>query len=287
MVGTLSKVAHLGCRLKLNLSPGTRIVSSEEGAMGESIVFNSEQVEGPIDQYLVRGSSAQVDWQRAEQMVVTSGAKIKFVHGTYAAYHRPPQDFIVFPLKQQFIDGPGSLCGYYDSLFHELVHWSEPRLLWYPDMKWDDVTKYAINELRAEMGAGWMATMLDIPSSKMDRNHNKYLDRWLCAMRHDPGLIFQVAQGANLAVEYLLQIGHMSKATEVVGVVVEARVYGPLVVLYVEAGEGQIIPFPMNRLAFDEQMGAETSPVVSAVGRSVALDGGSVVILRGAVNDPD
>ncbi len=45
----------------------------------------------------------------------------------------------------------------------------------------------------------------------MDRNHNKYLDRWLWAMRQDPALIFQVAQRASLAVEYLLQIGHAAE----------------------------------------------------------------------------
>ncbi len=73
----------------------------------------------------------------------------------------------------------------------------------------------------------------------------------------------------------------MSEKMEAVGVVVEAREYGPLVVLYVEAQEGQVLLFPMNRLAFDQQMGGETWPVGSAVGRSVAVDDGAVVILRG------
>jgi len=152
----LQKWRSLGCRLKPTPFGGTRIVTSDEDMVGS--IFNVEQVEGPaIERYLVRGTGpAQVDWQQTEQVVVASGAKINFVFGTYAAYHSPPQDFIVFPLKRQFVEGPGGLSGYYDSLFHELIHWTEPRLLWYPDTKWDEGTKYAINELRAEMAlAGW------------------------------------------------------------------------------------------------------------------------------------
>jgi antirestriction protein ArdC len=198
----------LGFRLKWNTCAGTKIVTFDDGQMRESVVFNAEQVAGAaVDEYLVRcNGPAQVDWQRAERLVVTSGAKINFVFGTLAAYHRPPQDCITFPLKRQFEKGPGGLSGYYDSLFHELLHWTEPRLLWYPDANWDEATKYAINELRAEMGAGWLATTVDIPISKMDRNHKKYLDCWLSALREDPGLIFQVAQSASCAVEYLLHI---------------------------------------------------------------------------------
>ena len=66
------------------------------------------------------------------------------------------------------------------------------------------------------------------------------------------------------------------------GTVVEAREYGPLVVLYVEAEEGRLIPVPIYRVAFDQQMGGDGCPVIKAVGKSVAMEGGSVIILRRA-----
>jgi antirestriction protein ArdC len=202
----------LDCRLKRSSFGGTRIVLGEDSKITECNVFNAEQLEGKaVDQYLVRDNGpAKVDWQRAERLSLGTGAKISFVFGYYAAYNRPPQDDIIFPLKQQFVDGDGGLPGYYDSLFHELLHWSEPRLLWYPDSKWDEKTQYAINELRSEMGAGWLATTLGIPNSTMVANHLKYLDSWLVAIRQDTGLIFKVAQGASLGVEYLLRVGQMA-----------------------------------------------------------------------------
>ena len=60
------------------------------------------------------------------------------------------------------------------------------------------------------MGAGWLATTLGIPNSTMVENHLKYLDCWLAAMKQDPGLVFKVAKGASLGVEYLLRVGKLA-----------------------------------------------------------------------------
>ncbi len=177
----------------------------DKARLSRSLAYNLDQVQGADHLRPVINEGVKPNWQDAERLIEKCGAKINFVFGLLAAYHRPPEDCITFPLKMQFEAGPGKLPGYYDSLGHELMHWTEPRLMWVPDKRqWDVTTIYAINEMRAEMGAGWLAMSLGIPNSSMDLNHLKYLDRWLWAMKKDPGLIFKVAMGACQGVDYLL-----------------------------------------------------------------------------------
>jgi hypothetical protein len=57
------------------------------------------------------------------------------------------EDHVVFPLKEQFINRPGGIDAYYDSLLHELAgHWTETRLGW-------NCSDNCVRELRAEIAA--------------------------------------------------------------------------------------------------------------------------------------
>jgi antirestriction protein ArdC len=149
-----------------------------------------------------RRTPVTVDYAPAEAVIATSGAKIRHRLGLEAAYHFPPADYIVLPMRQQFLAGPGGLPGYYDSLFHELAHFSEPRLGWEgtPDLR----------EFRAEIAAPFMASQLGLPvvtDMKMLLNHGEHLAQWVTAMKADPILIVQIAADACEAVAYLLSLG--------------------------------------------------------------------------------
>jgi antirestriction protein ArdC len=142
-----------------------------------------------------------VDYGSAEAVIAASGADVRHRLGLEAAYYFPPKDYIVFPQKEQFLTGPGGLPGYYDSLFHELAHFSEPRL------GWEGLA--AVRELRAEIAAPFMASQLGIPvvtDMKMILNHGEHLARWITAMKADPTLIVQIAADASAAVAYLLSL---------------------------------------------------------------------------------
>lgn len=166
-------------------------------------VFNADEVSGgETDRFQSRRLRTPVaaDYSLADRLIAASGATIHHRLGMEAAYYFPPADYIVFPLRQQFLTGPGGLRGYYDSLFHELVHYSEPRLGW-------DCSDNCVRELRSEIAAPFLASQLGIPVlCEMHKlaNHGKHLPRWIKAMENDPHLIFQVAADASKAVDYLL-----------------------------------------------------------------------------------
>ena len=69
------------------------------------------------------------------------------------------------PMKRQFEQGPGEPQGFYDTVFHEFLHWSESRLDW--------TASYELNELRAEIGSVRMANFVRIPNTDMRRNHDR------------------------------------------------------------------------------------------------------------------
>jgi antirestriction protein ArdC len=173
------------------LADGTPVYSADQVVGGEAGRFRSRR----------RTSPAAVAYGPAEAVIAGSGATIHHRLGMEAAYHFPPADYIVFPLREQFIYGPGGLPGYYDSLFHELVHFSEPRL------GWDGPAD--IRELRAEIAAPSLTARLGLPvlaDMQMLRNHRNHLARWVKAMKEDPLLIFHVAADASEAVEYLVSL---------------------------------------------------------------------------------
>lgn len=165
-------------------------------------VFNGDQVrvgQTGLFRSRPRSKPLAVDYGSAEAVIKTSGADIRHIHGLEAAYYYG-DDCIIFPHKWQFVEGPGGIEAYYDSLFHELAgHWTETRLGW--------SACPIVNELRAEIAAPFATTQLGLPVfADMEKlaNHAKHLDRWVTAMKADPTLIFKVAHSASQGVDYLL-----------------------------------------------------------------------------------
>ena len=116
------------------------------------------------------------DLEQAEELISATGAELHF-GGDQAFYRRPTPldawpnhsagDFISAPPKSSF-NPKGS---YYETLFHELAHWSEIRLGW--------TGTYEAGELIAEMTACYLATELGVPQGESLQNHTAYLKAWL------------------------------------------------------------------------------------------------------------
>jgi antirestriction protein ArdC len=169
---------------------------------GGTLVYNANQVQGlAVEPYRVgnRHGPAPVDYDPAEKVIAASCADIRHRFGKKALYFYPPADYILFPLREQFELGAGGLSGYYDSIFHELMHWTEPRLSWR--------SSPAICELRAEIGAPFLESQLGLPvftDLNLLMNHCKYLGTWVKEMKKNPMLIVRITAAASHAVAYLL-----------------------------------------------------------------------------------
>jgi antirestriction protein ArdC len=160
----------------------------------EYTVFNLDQVEGAaLDSFRVQPGSQNtpVDYQHVEGAIAATKADIRF-GGNQPLYHRPPQDFIEIPHKEQFVDLPR----YYDTIGHELAHWTESRLGW--------EGSYALGELRAEIAACFLGTEFGIPNPDQAENHHAYLAFWIGEMKADSGVIFRVSSAASKAANLIL-----------------------------------------------------------------------------------
>ncbi|MBN9120769.1 MAG: DUF1738 domain-containing protein [Planctomycetes bacterium] len=161
-------------------------------------VFSVDQVEGEAADRLRAETTLDrtefIDFAPAEHAIAATAADIR--HGGEKAYYRRPVagaggDYIQMPEKARFAEEKD----YYQTVLHELGHWSEVRLGW--------KGSYAEGELRAEMTACFAATDLGLPHG--DRiNSMCYLDHWLKAMKADPRYIFRVTADASRAANYLL-----------------------------------------------------------------------------------
>lgn len=168
----------------------------------EYTVFNAEQVSGPnAEKYRVHEGStvASLEYPRAEEVIKATGADIRH-GGNKAAYYRLPLDYITCPHREQF----DTVAAYFETLFHEIAHWSEHPLSW--------VGCYALGELRAEIGASYLASELGIPTSLT--NHSAYLDFWVKAMKADNNVIFKISSAASKAVDFILSFSQGQAAEE-------------------------------------------------------------------------
>jgi antirestriction protein ArdC len=203
--------------------PVTKIEKGEDGKDDKTktfpilktwSVFNIAQVDGEIaEKYQVTTAPTgtrfeDVDRAEFDQAVAATGADIRF-GGNKAAYHRPPGDFIIVPHEEQFHDFPA----FAETVLHEITHWSEWRTGWSGN--------YAEGELRAEIGACFLATALGIPNSSDLTNHTSYIASWLQALENDPKFIFRASAVASQAADFILGFSR-PKTEEEAGELVEA-----------------------------------------------------------------
>lgn len=194
--------------------PITKTVRKDDGEEVEKTfplmrtfsVFNAEQAVGLEHLYAGRASIDSTDieqrFERAEEVIEATGADIRF--GGNEAFYNRLADYIQMPNRNQF-----SVPAFYETIFHELTHWTEHE----SRLNWDrTVETYAMGELIAEIGGCFMLSELGLPSAHELSNHVSYLDHWLKGM-DDPRFIFKAAAQANRAVDFLLSCSRKSAET--------------------------------------------------------------------------
>lgn len=173
--------------------------------MKSATVFNADQVDG-VDSWQSGGDVVPNEWEAdfapAEELIAATGADIR--HGSESAHYTLPVgqwpnhsdgDFIVVPDKARF-NTPGA---YYETLLHELSHWSEVRTGWDREAE-----GYAAGELVAEMASSFLSTELGIPHGESLENHTAYLKGWLERMKADPSFLFKASSQASKVTDFLL-----------------------------------------------------------------------------------
>lgn len=161
-------------------------------------VFNVEQTTG-LDQFRIGfAQPSDTIFERFEAMDrLVQAANVDLRHGGNRAFYSPGDDHIQMPHRHQF----ESSEAYYQTLAHEMTHWSESRIGF---DRAKEENAYALGELIAELGASFLLAELGIPASENIENCAAYLDHWLKAMRGDTKFIFRAAATASKAVDFLL-----------------------------------------------------------------------------------
>jgi antirestriction protein ArdC len=193
----------------------SKVTKTEENEHGEEekkdiffmktyTVFNVDQVEGEHLDHLrvghtISNANPVETYEEADRVIEATAADIRY--GGNRAYYDPVQDLIQVPLREQFTAGE-----YYETVLHELCHWSEPRLNW---NRKDSQNSYALGELIAEMGSCFLATELGIPNAETLPNHASYLEHWLKAMQNDHRFIFQASSQASKAADFILSFSRV------------------------------------------------------------------------------
>lgn len=165
-------------------------------------VFNIDQVEGDHLDHLrvskdsLDESDEQERFDEAERIIGATNADIRF--GGDRAFYSPAGDFIQMPPRSQFV-----LPEFYQTLCHEMVHWTEApyRLNW--DRKKPE-NDYGRGEMIAELGGCYLASEMGLPTADNLTNHASYLLGWITSMKSDPKFIFKAASQASKAVDFIL-----------------------------------------------------------------------------------
>jgi antirestriction protein ArdC len=199
-------------------SPASKTVKNDLGEEEEDrffilrlyTVFNVDQVQGDHLNHLRAGNcdtddSVVIDYEPADHAIEATGANIHYGGGM--AFYSPATDSIQVPNKATF----ESVNEFYATVFHELCHWSEPRLNW--SRKEKDNT-YSMGELVAEIGSCYLARELGVPASDNLTNHVAYLGNWLKAMKNDSRFIFQASAQASKAADYILSFSRPNECAE-------------------------------------------------------------------------
>lgn len=148
------------------------------------------------------------DFEPAEEFIKLTGATIRYDGDR--AYYTVGKDHITVPNKRKF----ESMGDFYETVFHEMIHWTQKEDRVGVREQEDKDVQYAFNELVAEIGACLLLVELGVPmADKMLDNSKSYVKNWLQRMKNDPKFIFDAATQAGKAVDYLLSFAGRQNPT--------------------------------------------------------------------------
>jgi antirestriction protein ArdC len=159
-------------------------------------VFNAEQVDGFNAEAEKQPSRAE-RIEHAEEFFYKLG--IKAQSGGNRAYYSPSTDSIHMPAIEAFREP----LFYYSVLSHETTHWTGAASRLNRDMAGRFGSEsYAVEELVAELGSGFLCASLGLPTDPR-KDHAPYINSCLKVLKSDKKAIFTAAAKAQQAVDWM------------------------------------------------------------------------------------
>ena len=175
-------------------------------------VFNLDQT--TLEDKKIQVSDGASTLPEVEQYIKNTEADIRYDNKLYAGrcYYVPELDFIGMVNKDKFnnVDGSNATENYYATILHELTHWTGhksrcDRQEKYKSKFFDDMNKYAFEELVAELGAVIQCSMLGV-SMKPTKHACQYLNIWKSRIKSDPSVMFRASALAQAGVNHILKL---------------------------------------------------------------------------------
>lgn len=167
----------------------------------EYTVFNIDQCEG-LPNGIVHPEPPKVynhdtRCELADEFVRQSGVHLR--EGAGEAYYSPGHDCVVIPSWESF----SSKDTYYNTLFHELTHWTGHKKRCDRDFKNRFGSRaYAAEELVAELGSSYLCAEFGFDTTTRSAS---YIQSWIDLLKNDNRAIFTAASRASKAAEWLRQ----------------------------------------------------------------------------------
>ncbi|MDD1752746.1 MAG: hypothetical protein LUQ38_06625 [Methanotrichaceae archaeon] len=155
-----------------------------------SPVFNIEQTVG-----IELPETVEVEIVEAEEYIAGAKAKPVIKYGGDKAFYYPEGDYIQVPPKKQFT----SPKGYYETLFHEIGHWTGRSNRLSRNMGVEQTTR-AREELLAEMFAGFCLHKVGLDADV--KNVAAYVQSWIRALMDDKKAVPWASREAKKAVQF-------------------------------------------------------------------------------------
>jgi antirestriction protein ArdC len=165
-------------------------------------VYNLEQTDLA---YPFPFTPPEIDLDSAfDEIVANAGVNIEYGNEATCEYIGS-EDRIRMPHKCVFEKGPGGISAYYEALGHKLMIWSERRIGSYADPD--------LNELRADIGTGYLVAMLGGNPLSPDPAHQdcKNVGRWASLLRSDPEMLFALCENVTYSVGKFLESTRLVK----------------------------------------------------------------------------
>ena len=164
-------------------------------------VWNIEQCEDIPEHLLPPPEMPNNPIEVCENIVLMMPKCPPITHVGKKAYYKPEEDVINIPKIKAF----DSSEDYYATLFHELVHSTGhvSRLNRKDSMKTVDIEAYSMEELVAEIGACFLASVAGLPEDAINQGA-AYIDGWLDVLRDDKRFIVFASTQAQKAVDFIM-----------------------------------------------------------------------------------
>ena len=217
---TFNQFKSKGCRIKKGQRATTIVfwqqikksVTDDNGDEHEKTIpllktwsiFNVAQAEGEaIEKFKQVPELKTFDEDHSEFIETVAATNARIEHGHEIAAYLPLEDRIVMPDEGRFHSFPD----YAATMFHELSHWTQPRL--------DIQGSYAENELFAEISSSFLMASLGIPHADEMRNTKAYVQSWLKSLNDDPKAIFKAASLGSRAADFILSFSRTADESTV------------------------------------------------------------------------